>query len=432
MTPSNVAPTSACPFHIDLRDPHARATIYATYARMREQGDVIPAVLTMSDQDDRDFSGALGREVSLALGYETASDTLVDSHYSVDGRSLMSADELAAMPPVPVEFKPLLRNLLSLDPPDHTRLRRLVQPSWTPRVLETLRPRIQVLADELLDAAEAQATAREEREPDRTMELIDAYAYPLPMTVISELLGVPAEDRPRVRAWSEALIEQQAFTEHLLETVSEFSAYLRQLFEEKRERPTEDMTSWLVHADIDGERLDEDDLLSMVFILIVAGHVTTVNLIANGVLALLNHPDQRELLRARPELMPNAVEEVLRYWGPVEMASPRFTREPGRLGERDMARGDVVFPVLAAANRDPERFADPDRFDIERPDAHRHIAFGKGAHLCLGAPLARIEAQVALETISRRMPYLRLREPLAQPPLQQGLFRGPGSLSLLF
>ncbi len=252
------------------------------------------------------------------------------------------------------------------------------------------------------------------------------------MTVISELLGVPVGDRPQVRAWSEDLIMQQAASERLLKTLSEFSAYLRELFAEKRDQPAEDMTSWLVHAEIEGEQLDEDDLLSMVVVLVVAGHVTTVNLIGNGVLALLNHPDQLALLRARPELAPNAVEEVLRYWGPVEMASPRFSREAQRLGDRDIERGDVVFPVLAAANRDPERFAEPNYFDIERPDASRHIAFGKGVHLCLGAPLARIEGQVALETIFRRMPHLRLQEPMAQPPLQQGLFRGPDALSLLY
>lgn len=176
--------------------------------------------------------------------------------------------------------------MLSLGPPDHLRLRRLVQPSWTPRVLETMRPRIQGIVDELIDAAGAQAAARGEREPDRAIELIDACAYPLPMTVISELLGVPVKDRSQVRSWSEELIMQQ---------------------------PTEGMTSWLVNAEVEGQKLDEDDLLSMGFFLIVAGHVTTVNLIANGVLALLNHPDQVALLRARPELMPNAVEEVLRY-----------------------------------------------------------------------------------------------------------------------
>lgn len=401
---SNVVSTDTCPFHLDLRDPHARATIYAAYAQGRQVGDAVPASLTMSDQDDQDFSGALGRDLLLALSHEAASDALIDSNYSVDGRSLMSADELAALPPVPDEFKPLLRNLLSLDPPDHTRLRRLVQPSWTPRVLEGMRPRIQAIADELLDAAEARAAARGEREPDRA----------------------------QVRVWSEEMIRQQALSERLQPLLAEFSAYLRQLFTQKRERPAEDMTSWLIDAEIEGERLHEDDLLSMVFLLIVAGHVTTVNLIANGVLALLNHPDQLALVLSRPDMIANTVEEVLRYWGPIEMASPRFSREPGRLGERDIAQGDVVFPVLAAANRDPARFAEPDRFDIERPDASRHIAFGKGARLCLGAPLARIEGQVALETIFRRMPRLRLREPMAQPPLQQGLFRGPDALALLF
>jgi cytochrome P450 len=344
----------------------------------------------------------------------------------------MTEEQLAKLPPVPDEFRPLLRNLLSLDPPDHTRLRRLVQPSWTPRVLEGLRPRVQAIADELIDAIELAAAERGEAAPNRSIELVDAFAYPLPMTVICELLGVPKADRPQVRAWSEALINGQGITEEAREKLAAFSEYLRALFEEKRRQPMEDMTTWLVQAEEEGEKLDDDELLSMVFILVVAGHVTTVNLIGSSVLALLNHPVQLARLKANPALVPNAVEEVLRYWGPVEVASPRFAREELSLEGTTIDRARAVFPVLAAANRDPERFPDPDRFDIERLEASRHVAFGKGVHLCLGAPLARIEGQVAMETIFRRLPDLRLAEPIDMPPLHQSLFRGPVRLPLLF
>jgi cytochrome P450 PksS len=430
---SQATPTAACPFHFDLRDPHTRATAYAIYDRLRAEAPVSPAILTQSDRDrETDFSGTLGREVFFATDYDSALETLTDERFALNFVTIMTPQQRAQLPPVPDEFRPLLRNLLSLDPPDHTRLRRLVQPSWTPRVLEALRPRIQAIADELIDAAEQAAAARGEKAPNRSLELVDAFAYPLPMTVICELLGVPKEDRPRVRTWSEALINGQGITEEMRADLAAFSDYLRALFAEKQQHPTEDMTSWLVQAEEEGDKLDEEELLSMVFILVVAGHVTTVNLIGSAVLALLDHPDQLAKLEANPALVPNAVEEVLRYWGPVEMASPRFARETLSLDGATIEQARAVFPVLAAANRDPARFPAPDRFDIERPDASRHVAFGKGVHLCLGAPLARIEGQVAVETIFRRMPQLRLAEPLAEPPLHQSLFRGPVRLPLLF
>jgi cytochrome P450 family 107 subfamily K polypeptide 1 len=423
---------STTPIHLDLRDPDVRANLYETYAALRGEKPVAPGILTVSDQDDADFSGTLGRELSFATGYDEALAVLNDDRFAIDGRAVMTPEQLAALPPVPDEFRPLLSNLLSLDPPDHTRLRRLVQPSFTPRTMEALRPRIQAIAEELLDAAEHAAAARMETAPNRMIELIDAFAYPLPMTVISELLGVPMEDRAQVRTWSEALIESQAPTEEMRSVLVDFTTYLRQLFEQKRRQPADDLTSQLVHAEEEGDKLDDEELLSMVFILIVAGHVTTVNLIGNAVLALLTHPDQLARLNANPELVKGAVEETLRYWGPVEMAAPRFARDDLEFAGTTIPRGRAVLPVLAAADRDPERFPSPDRFDIERPDASRHVAFGKGVHLCLGAPLARVEGQIAVETVFRRLPELRLAEPLDAPPVHPSLFRGPEQLSLLF
>ena len=399
--------------------------------RVAREKPVAPGILTVSDQDDADFSGTLGRELSFATGYDEALAVLTDDRFAIDGRAVMTPEQLATLPPVPDEFRPLLSNLLSLDPPDHTRLRRLVQPSFTPRTMEAMRPRIQAIAEELLDAAERAAAARRETAPNRTIELIDAFAYPLPMTVISELLGVPMEDRAQVRAWSEALIESQALDGGDAQRVSRLHRLLASALRAKRRQPADDLTSQLVHAEEEGDKLDDEELLSMVFILIVAGHVTTVNLIGNAVLALLTHPDQLARLNANPELVKGAVEETLRFWGPVEMAAPRFARDDLEFAGTTIPRGRAVLPVLAAADRDPERFPSPDRFDIERPDASRHVAFGKGVHLCLGAPLARVEGQIAVETVFRRLPELRLAEPLDAPPVHPSLFRGPERLPLL-
>jgi cytochrome P450 len=243
---------------------------------------------------------------------------------------------------------------------------------------------------------------------------------------------VPAADRTAVRRWSEVLIESQVLgSEEGMASIQEFTAYLHGLFAEKRRHPTDDLTTELVRAEEGGDRLDEDELLSMVFILIVAGHVTTVNLIGNGALALLSHPDQLARFKANPALAEPVVEEVLRYWGPVEMASPRLPREDIALGGTIIPRGRPVLPGLAAADRDPARFRRPDVFDIERSEAHRNIAFGKGIHACLGAPLARVEGEVALTSLFTRFPDLCLAEP-ATAPLQPSLFRGPERLDLLF
>jgi cytochrome P450 PksS len=421
------------PIRLDLRDPHVRATAYGTYDNLRAQGPIAPAILTTGDADARDFSGTLGRPSFLITGYEDAVAALLDDRFSVDPRMAMTPEQVTQLPPIPEEFRPLNRNLLSVDPPDHTRLRKLVQPSFTARAIEARRPRIHAIAAELLDAAERAAGERGETAPHRRLELIDAYAYPLPITVISELLGVPKADRDAVRTRSEMLLQFTELTEEeALASVRDFTAYLRDLFAEKRRHPADDLVTELVLAEEDGDRLDEEELLSMVFILIVAGHVTTVNLIGNGVLALLTHSEQLARLKANPALAASAVEEILRFWGPVEMASPRFPREDVELAGTHIPRGRPLLPVLAAADRDPARFPRPDEFNVERAEAHRHIAFGKAVHACLGAPLAHVEGEVALTTLFARMPDLQLAEPAAAASLQASLFRGPDRLPLLF
>jgi cytochrome P450 len=244
------------------------------------------------------------------------------------------------------------------------------------------------------------------------MDLIDDYAFPLPITVIAELLGVPAEDRDRFREWSNAAVSGDTTQEYiekvLLPHMQAFTDYLRAMFDEKRKNPKDGLISALVQAEEAGDKLSEDELMAMVFLLLVAGHETTVNLIGNGSLALLQHPDQLRKLREDPALIKPAIEELLRYDGPVETSTERFAREDIAIGGTVIPRGEMVMVVIASADHDPDRFQDPDALDITRAD-NKHLAFGKGIHFCLGAPLARMEGQIAINTLLHRMPNLRLK-----------------------
>jgi cytochrome P450 len=234
----------------------------------------------------------------------------------------------------------------------------------------------------------------------------------MPVTVIAELLGVPPEDRDRFRQWSDAAVSGNATQEYmekiLIPHMQAFTDYLLAMFEEKRKIPKDDLISALVQAEEAGDKLSEDELLGMVFLLLIAGHETTVNLIGNGVLALLEHPEQLRRLRNDPSLIKSAVEELLRYDGPVETSTERFAGEDVAIGGTIIPKGEMVLVVIAAADRDPERFPEPDTLDIARME-NKHVAFGKGIHHCLGAPLARMEGQIAIGTLIERMPNLRLK-----------------------
>jgi cytochrome P450 len=378
------------PPRVDLFDPVFKADPYPTYARLRSSAPVHRA--TIPD----------GRGVWLITRYEDVLAVLKDQRFVKDWRSALTPEQLAEIPPIPEVMKPLSRNMLDTDPPDHERLRALVSKAFTLRLIERMRPRVQAIADGLLDAVKDRGE----------MDLIDDYAFPLPITVIAELLGVPAEDRNNFREWSYAAVSGNASQEYLEEVLiphmQAFTDYLRALFEEKRGNPGDDLVSALVRAEEAGDKLSEDELLGMVFLLLVAGHETTVNLIGNGVLALLQHPDQLQKLKDDPSLIKPAVEELLRYDGPVETSTERFAREDIDIGGTVIPRGEMVLVVLAAADHDPQRFSDPDELDITRTD-NRHLAFGKGIHHCLGAPLARMEGQIAISTLLRRMPNLRLK-----------------------
>jgi cytochrome P450 len=363
--------------------------------------------------------------------------SLLDHRFSSDRSSAMTEEQRGKLPPVAEEFKPVAESLLAKDPPDHTRLRRLIQPSFSARMMEAMRPRIQKLADDLLDKAERAAAERGETRPNRRMDLIEAFAYPLPVTVISDMLGIPMEDRERVKGWTENLLKAdrgrgRVADEETRAKLRQFIDYLRDLFAAKRRHPADDVISQLLQAEEEGDRLSEDEVLSTVFILYLAGHVTTVNLIGNGVMALMQNPAELAKLRADPGLTKGAVEEILRYWGPVDFLMSRIATENIELGGRRIPKGEPVMVGLASANRDPARFEDPDKFDITRTNADRHVAFGKGIHLCVGAPLARLEGQIAFDTLLRRLPEMRLGVDPEDVRFSKSFLRGVSKLPLLF
>jgi cytochrome P450 len=358
-------------------DPHP------VYARLRERGPVHRVRLPEPDQH---------HETWLVVGYEEARTALADPRLAKDASKigmLFLDEELIG------------KYLLGTDPPQHTRLRALVSRAFTMRRVEELRPRIEEITHGLLDAML----------PHGRADLVESFAYPLPITVICELLGVPEMDRTAFRAMStEAVAPTSAESEH--DAFVRLAAYLTELIEDKRcAGPSGDLLSDLIRTTAeDGDRLSVNELRGMAFVLLIAGHETTVNLISSGVLALLTHPDQLAALRADPSLVDGAVEEALRYEGPVENATFRFAAEPLEIGGTKIDRGDAVMIGLTAADRDTRRYADPDRFDVRR-DTRGHLAFGHGVHYCLGAPLARLEARTAIRALLERAPGLALDGP---------------------
>jgi cytochrome P450 PksS len=289
--------------------------------------------------------------------------------------------------------------MLDLDGADHARLRELVHRAFTPRLVEQLRGRVEHLCEDLLDTL-----AGSER-----VELVSQYALQVPTTIIAELLGVPTEDRQRFHHWSSRIVSISSMREGVLAIpfVWLFVRYLRRLFAHRRARPGEDLITALLQVQEGGAGLSEDELLAMVFLLLVAGHETTVNLIASGTLALLQHPDQLERLRQDPLLIVSAVEELVRFESPLDIATERYASEDMQVGGSAIARGDLVLAVIGSANHDERRFVDPERLDLGR-SPNPHLAFGNGVHYCLGAPLARLEGQIAINTLVQRLPRLRL------------------------
>ncbi|APE34408.1 cytochrome [Nocardia mangyaensis] len=335
----------------------------------------------------------------VVVGYPEARAALADPRLRKDMASAAAIlDNKRQVPPTDPQSLALLTHMLSTDPPGHTRLRKLVNKAFTTRRVAALRPRIEEITEALL---EAMATADE-------VDLMDTFANPLPVTVICELLGVPFADRDDFQSWTRSLIGVPGEAdEERSAAAAAMTRYLSNLVRAKQSEPADDLLSQLTLTDDDGDRLTDPELVAMAFLLLVAGHETTVNLIGNGVYALLRDPEQWAALRADPEAVPAAVEEFLRFDGPVDMATVRFTAEPVTMGGTEIPAGELVYVALSAANRDPARFPEPDALTIDGPTAG-HLAFGHGIHFCVGAPLARLEADIAFTLLLRRFPALRL------------------------
>ncbi len=381
MIPFEPLPVGTAAFHADP---------WPAYARLRAERPLCRVRLPS------------GEEAVLATRHADVAALLKDARLAKDPANARTPATLTRTRRPPRMLRPLTRNLLALDDPDHARLKRLVQAAFTPRRVEALREQTEAVSTQLLDAL-----SRRTR-----FDLVKEYALPLPVTVISELLGVPARDRTRFAHWSRTLIRAGTTPLRLalaLPHMTGFLRYLRRLIATKRTEGGDDLVSALVRDEAAG-KLDGEELMALVAILVSAGHETTTNLIGNGLLALLQHPGERERLTADSALIGSAVEELLRFAGPVEMSTPRFAREGLEIAGTPVPRGAQVFGVIASANRDPARFAEPDRLDLGRAP-NRHLTFGEGGHHCVGAALARLEARVAFADLLRRLPHLRLAVP---------------------
>ncbi|MGW0731590.1 cytochrome P450 family protein [Streptomyces sp. NPDC002851] len=368
---------------------------YPAYAWLREHAPVHRTELPS------------GVEAWLVTRYADARQALADQRLSKNPAHHDEPAHAKGKTGIPGERKAeLMTHLLNIDPPDHTRLRRLVSKAFTPRRVAAFAPRVQELTDQLIDSFAGRGEA----------DLIHEFAFPLPIYAICDLLGVPREDQDDFRDWAGMMIRHGGGPRGgVARSVKKMRGYLAELIHRKRTDPDEDpadLISGLIKASDHGEHLTENEAAAMAFILLFAGFETTVNLIGNGTYQLLRHPDerarlQRSLAEGETGLLETGVEELLRYDGPVELATWRFATEALRIGGQDIAPGDPVLVVLAAADRDPDRFDGPDTLDLSRRD-NPHLGYGHGIHYCLGAPLARLEGRTALATLLRRLPDLRL------------------------
>ncbi|HZS76348.1 MAG TPA: cytochrome P450 [Ktedonobacteraceae bacterium] len=403
MSQTNSQPLSLA----DGLQPQNLANPYPLYEQLRESGPVY------WDERVGGWTVTGYAEVAALLrdGRLSASRFMIDTSWIPEGaREYLEPTARA-----------LSRQMLFRDPPDHTRLRMLVAKAFTPRMVEQLRPTITQIANELLDKAEGSGQ----------MELMREFAYPLPAIVIATMLGVPPEDRDQFNRWSQhfgSLLDGGDYTmEGLFEAmvgVTEFIAYFRDMIHKRRTTPKDDLMQALIDAEERGDALNEDELLGNCVLLLAAGHGTTMHLIGNGTLALLRNPEQRNLLQKHlddPAFLSLAVAELLRYESPVQMTS-RNARESLEIGGKQVQAGQEVILCLGAANRDPAQFHDPDRLNLGRPE-NKHLAFGLGIHFCLGAPLARLEGEIAFSTLFRRFPHLRLATEEVEW-LQSLVFRG--------
>jgi cytochrome P450 len=364
----------------DIARPTFKANPYPFYARLRATSPVCPTKL-------------LGQRTWLVTRYDDAFMVFKDERFVKDW--LPRTRWLHAV------SGGLTRHMLNEDGPDHIRLRTLVHKAFTPSLVERLRERIQSACDELLEDLAAKGR----------MDLMNGYALTLPLTIIAELLGIPAEHRNRLHSLTRSSLSASGLLDVLRSLPDQRLTIrrLRKLIAERRREPRDDLITALVQAEEAGDKLSEHELVATIFLLLIAGYETTVNLIGSGALALLQHTEERERLVRNPALAGSAIEEVLRYTSPLDLASQRFAREDLTIRDVAISQGDVVIAVVGSANHDETQFPDPETFDITR-EPNKHLAFGQGLHFCIGAPLARMEGQIALMTLFRRFPNLRLAQ----------------------
>lgn len=379
---SKICPVGPHP-QVDMTSPEFHANPFPALAHHRATAPVsrIP------------FPG--GAEVWFVTRYEDAVHVLKNPHFAVEPQN----PELKATY-TDLSFMLLFNgSMVASDPPRHTRLRALVSKAFTARFVEDLRPRVQEIADHLIDRIE----------PRGQMDLVDDFATTLPILVIAEMLGVPPEDHPQIRVWSKAIFDSLGgdTSRACADKIQDFGVYAMNMCKRKRAAARHDLISQLVQVEENGSRLTDEELVAMIALLIFAGHETTANLISNGALTLLTHPGELARVRQDPTLISAAVEEILRFQGSVTGPGPRYATQDVELGGQLIRKGEVVLVSLAAANRDEAEFPQPDTFDPARVEG-KHLSFGQGIHFCLGAQLARLEGQIAIGTLIKRLPNLRL------------------------
>lgn len=374
--------------NVNIAAREHKSNPYPFYAHLREDHPVYPVMLP-----DK-------RTIWLVTRYDDVVAVLKDNRFVKDPANVKPGFKTVTQPWLPRFALPLNRHMLNKDKSDHTRLRGLVNKAFSPQMVERMRNGIQLITSSLLDRIKDK----------KHFDLIADYALPIPTTVISEMMGVPEADRKKFNRWTNAVMQVTTTRWGMLRAIPNvwaFVRYIRKFIRMRRHEPHDDLVSELVKAEVDGEQLNEDELVGMVFLLLVAGHETTVNLIGNGVLSLLQYPSQMDLLQNDPMLIKSAIEELLRFESPVEMGTERYASEDISIAGTTIPGGSLVGVVLASANRDENQFASADILDIQR-DPNKHLAFGIGTHYCTGAPLARMEGQIAINTLLQTLPSFKI------------------------
>ncbi|WP_044639919.1 cytochrome P450 family protein [Risungbinella massiliensis] len=393
--------------------PEFKKHAHFFYAQIRKNRPVYPA--KMPD----------GNQAWFVTTYQHALEVVKDPRFIKDPHVFLENSIINAHHDNYREI--IMSHMLNTDPPDHTRIRRLVQPSFTPQAIKARKEIIEALANKLIAQIEKRGT--------KEFSLIRDFAFPLPFLVIAKMLGVPSDDHEQFKMWSNTIIEALNDPKSIQKAQPHYQAffdYIKDLVAERKRDLRDDLIASWIRAEEEGDKLNEKELYAMIFLLIIAGHETTVNLIGNGVLAFMENREQWEKLKENPDLIPNAVEEVLRYYSPVEVATTRWAKEDLVLGGEQISKGETVFLVLGSINRDENLVTNGDVFDISRTP-NKHMAFGHGIHVCLGAPLARLEGEIVFRTLINKMPNLELAVPVEEIKYRPGiLIRGVTELPVKY